>query len=75
MSDAPVSSTTADKAAAARRGEPTAPAVTAVARPRQPWRPTPPDRVETYEATAPDGSQLVVEHNIDTGESKTRAAD
>ena len=29
-------------------------------------------RIETYEATKPDGSKVTVEHNIDTGESKVK---
>lgn len=29
-------------------------------------------RIETYEATKPDGSKVTVVHNIDTGESKIK---
>jgi hypothetical protein len=29
-------------------------------------------RIETYEATKPDGTTVTVEHNIDTGESKVK---
>lgn len=30
------------------------------------------DRIETYEATKPDGTKVTVEHNLDTGESKIK---
>lgn len=30
------------------------------------------DRVETYEATKPDGTTVTVTHNLDTGESKVK---
>lgn len=30
------------------------------------------DRVETYEATAPDGSTVTVTRNVETGESKVK---
>lgn len=29
-------------------------------------------RIETYEATKPDGTKVTIEHNIDTGESKVK---
>lgn len=35
----------------------------------KPQRDSKSDRVETYKATRPDGSEVTVKHNLDTGES------
>lgn len=38
----------------------------------EPVTPSGEARIETYEATKPDGTKVTVEHNIDTGESKIK---
>lgn len=49
----------------------TAQAVVETGRDPEPARPKD-QRTETYPATAPDGSTVMVEHNIDTGETKVK---
>ena len=66
-----VTSVTPNKAAAATAGEQTVNAVVPVPAPETLTQPTSPDRVETYEAERPDGTRVLVTHNIDTGETTT----
>ncbi len=72
-----LSSVSADKAAAAMDGHPTAPAAVEVPVPRAPWSPwthARPERTETYEALNPQGKLVKVTRNIETGESTVEPA-
>lgn len=65
-----VSSVSPDKAAAAAAGHQTVNAVVPLPKRETTSSSSRKDRIETYEATRPDGTTVKVTHNIDTGESK-----
>lgn len=67
-----VSSVTPDKAAAADKGHQTVNAAVKVDDGEQPARNTKNDRVKTYKATKPDGTEVTVTHNLETGETETK---
>lgn len=70
--DERVSSVTPDKAAAAADGHLTVNAAVKVGDRSEPKRDTKNDRTETYEATRPDGTDVKVTRNIETGETKVK---
>lgn len=57
-----------DKAAAARAGHDTVNSVVKIGEDK-PERDGGKDRVEKYKATRPDGTEVTVTHNVDTGET------
>lgn len=57
-----------DKAAAARAGHDTVNAVVKIGE-DAPERDGSKDRIEKYKATRPDGTEVTVTHNVDTGET------
>ena len=58
-----------DKAAAAKAGHGTVNAVVKIGDLSEQERDGKNDRIETYKATAPDGSEVTVKHNLETGET------
>lgn len=60
-----------DKAAAAAAGFGTVNAVVPLPKRERAGRDTSKDRIETYEATGPDGNPVKVTHNLETGESSS----
>lgn len=67
--DERASSATPDKGAAAVAGHGTVNAVVPVSKRAAAKRSAAKDRTETYTARRPDGSEVTVERNIETGES------
>lgn len=67
--DQRVSSVTPDKATAATAGRQTVNAVAPLPKPPATRRNTSNDRTEKYQATRPDGTEVTVTHNLDTGET------
>lgn len=65
------SSATPDKGAAAKAGHGTVNAVVPLPQRKKAER-TGKDRTETYPATRPDGTEVTVERNIETGESSVK---
>ncbi|MEF9903677.1 hypothetical protein [Streptomyces sp. P9-A2] len=69
--DERASSATPDKAAAAKAGHGTVNAVVPLPKKATAKR-TGKDRTETYTAARPDGTEVTVERNIETGESSVK---
>lgn len=69
--DERASSATPDKGAAAAAGHGTVNAVVPVPK-KAAAKHTGKDRMETYTAVRPDGSEVTVERNVDTGESTVK---
>jgi len=68
------SSATPDKGAAARAGHGTVNAVVPLPKRAAAKKSAAKDRTETYTATRPDGSEVTVERNIETGESSVKGS-
>nr|WP_014696910.1 hypothetical protein [Streptomyces sp. FR1]AFI44013.1 hypothetical protein pFP4.14c [Streptomyces sp. FR1] len=66
------SSATPDKGTAARAGHGTVNAVVPLPKRQKPAARQGKDRTETYAATRPDGTEVTVERNIETGESSVK---
>ncbi|GAA2456978.1 hypothetical protein [Streptomyces macrosporus] len=66
-------SVTPDKGAAAQAGHGTVNTVVPLSTPETEERDTSKDRIETYRATRPDGTEVEVTHNLETGESTAKA--
>lgn len=58
-----------DFATAAKAGHLTVNSAVPVAARKQAARNTPKDRIERYKRTKPDGTEVTVTHNVDTGET------
>ncbi|MEU4165586.1 hypothetical protein AB0F46_01710 [Streptomyces sp. NPDC026665] len=67
-------SATPDKAAAAAAGHGTVNAVVPAPQPAARKTAKGKDRMETYTATRPDGSEVTIERNIETGDSTVKGS-
>jgi hypothetical protein len=72
--DERASSATPDKGAAARAGHGTVNAVVPLPKRKTSAARQGKDRTETYTATRPDGTEVTVERNIETGESSVKGS-